>query len=918
MLIDRPDNQQKFAEIESRLAAKGLISHQQLLNNNNLNQNIIKQQLIKTNQITNGDNDYTSQQAHLQQLNNGKNKSIHQTQLIFTSAHDLSNRSKRNNTLTSDGRSAEDDFNQTDGYSPTIRSEPDGQPSLNKSLVESKSSSGNSSGSSPPPQAPNPIVIEMYENLAQELKAKLSNKQAHGPLLLPPRDYDTVCRSQGKLVEQEKRACTNKLLVGKVVKKNEKVIANKKSDNLVLDTKEEDYKKVLEVKDSAKIDTKVDVKDVKVDLKKNETKVAAEKNDLSNTETLEMNKLKKLNKNEIGEQEKRLNYQQISEKQKQYELKLKNLQRSQEIYEQHQLLIEQQKQVRREFSQQHKPSKFVEEMANGKLANIKTNSKEQIKIRNSIEEEIQSSSPTSKSTSSNNNETTSVIHTGGIKQIGSNLANKIKQSLIGSNKEKLQPQLIYHKTIHDSLQSLNKLPNNDKYLNKNLKLAKNSNNKQSIAKQQTQQQNKDRTKEIVNTNTASTSTSKSKLSNSSSNISNEKLNTINNRSDSSSGIGSAANLANTSPNHKAAFHHDQLQYLSTDEELDDEILIDEYMPDYAYNQYLNNDEEDEEDEIIDDLDDEEISNRVVRRFAIREKLLLLEKSKKNKCGSTGERIQMTSSEEDDSGNSIKYDENLGIIINTTKRIKKQPSKLMKIDQKNNEIKNNAKNSSAKSKISNCKSDELRNSISNSTSKTNSNQNLKASSISNQIKRSETTYDVSGQKKIFHHNNFYNNFPSRTNKSPNENASILQQPKLFYFPNPDFKAAQQQQQLINSQASAKQPQYPQYKYHLGQQQIIKQQCELKRQKSTPNVNGKMPLNYHPLNYHPILIDSSHRKSGGSVELMHTNDEFHRKPMNLDSKFLPNLVYQRGRPVSMVNIQPGEHFRIAHRPDKMIYY
>ena len=190
LLIERPENQKKFAEIEARLASKGLISQQQLLNN--VNQNVIKQQIIKTNQITNGNNDYTSSSQQKQQILN-KNKSIHQTtQLIYTATHhDSANRSKHNNTLTSDGRSASDECNQSDGYSPTIRSEPDVQTSLNKSLAESKSSSGNSSGSSPPPQAPNPVVIEMYENLAQELKTKLNNPSEFGPLLLPPRDYDT-------------------------------------------------------------------------------------------------------------------------------------------------------------------------------------------------------------------------------------------------------------------------------------------------------------------------------------------------------------------------------------------------------------------------------------------------------------------------------------------------------------------------------------------------------------------------------------------------------------------------------------------------------------------------------------------------------------------------------------------------------
>lgn len=879
------------------MAAKGLISQQQLLNNS------IQQHpppIIKpSNQIANGNAEHKSKP-------NGKvahqTSSTNSTQLIYTQSNDSANQSKRN-TLTSDGRSAEDECNQSDGYSPTIRSEPDAQTSFNKSLVESKSSSGNSSGSSPPPQAPNSVVVEMYENLAAELKAKLGNPET-GPILLPPRDYDTVCRSQGRLIELDQRACTNKLVVGVgKLKKIEQATPLKKSDNLVLDTNVKEIKVPKDDKMDSKDRKDEAVKSVPVNSKVKEESANKKKHDeQSDKPVAKVNKTDNRNRDEFNKQVERLNHQQIREQQKQYEQKLKNLQRKQELYEQQQLLIEQQKQVRRELSQQHKPSKFVEEQLskpNGKISNRptttgKSNSKEQqIKAKSLSDEPTKSTPPP------NSVETSAVIHTGGIKQIGSNLANKIKQSLIGSNREKLEPQLICHKTIHDSLQSLNKLTktelskSNDKFINKNFKQI------DKLMKSTNERLMKNRS----SSSTTKSNTMNTSMSNSSSNMSrdlNEKLNTMNSRSSKSisSGIGSA-NLNKSNTN-----NYDDQPYLSTDEELDDEMLIhdlsecvDEYMPDYAYNQYLN-DAVDQDDEIIDDLD-EEVSDRVIRRMAIKEKLLLLEKSNQQKgkegkktkteFGSTGERVQ-TSSEEDDGTNSICYDENLMPKINTAKRMKKPTNKATRSDQKTVDNVKNAKN------ISNSKTNS-----SATTGKTDQ-QPAKLSaniqpSINHPVKRSETYYEMnSGQKKMFH-NNFY--FP-RTNKSPlnSLDSSILQHPpKLFYFPNPDFTAAAKQQQLLNSSQAAKQPQL--MKYHLGQQAV--KQCDLRRQKSTPNVNGKM-------NYHPMLINGR-PLNAGSVEKLLSGD---LKP-NLD-KYAPptNLVHQRTRPISMVNMMQPDMFRIAHHP------
>ena len=53
---------------------------------------------------------------------------------------------------------------------------------------------------------------EQFESLAQELKVKLTS--GSGPILLPPRDYDTISRRRGNLSGIEQRKSTNKQIVG--------------------------------------------------------------------------------------------------------------------------------------------------------------------------------------------------------------------------------------------------------------------------------------------------------------------------------------------------------------------------------------------------------------------------------------------------------------------------------------------------------------------------------------------------------------------------------------------------------------------------------------------------------------------------------------------------------------------------------
>jgi hypothetical protein len=115
-LIDRPDNQKKFNEIESRLQAKGLLNSQ-----NNLN---------------------------------------------------------RRSTGGSDGRST--------------------------STRDTESSGSSDRGGE--------RIATLYDSLAAELREKLHG--IRGPLLLPPRDYDTVHRQRGNLTGIELRRCRNANIVG--------------------------------------------------------------------------------------------------------------------------------------------------------------------------------------------------------------------------------------------------------------------------------------------------------------------------------------------------------------------------------------------------------------------------------------------------------------------------------------------------------------------------------------------------------------------------------------------------------------------------------------------------------------------------------------------------------------------------------
>ena len=145
-LVDRPENQEKFDDIEARLIEKGLLLSDK----------------------------------KLPPANNSGSK--------FTRTGSGSNASSK---LGSDGRSVGKGSDSSSELNP-------------------------SSGS------PEKLVPTLYDSLAAELREKL-NSRKHPPLLLPPRDYDTMHRSKGNLEAVEARKALNPAIVGKVARAREGV-----------------------------------------------------------------------------------------------------------------------------------------------------------------------------------------------------------------------------------------------------------------------------------------------------------------------------------------------------------------------------------------------------------------------------------------------------------------------------------------------------------------------------------------------------------------------------------------------------------------------------------------------------------------------------------------------------------------------
>lgn len=73
------------------------------------------------------------------------------------------------------------------------------------------------------------MKVTLFDDLAAELREKLNGNGP--PLLLPPRDYDTVHRSKGNLAASELRRCQNQLVVGAGVKGSKQTIVSSRGSS---------------------------------------------------------------------------------------------------------------------------------------------------------------------------------------------------------------------------------------------------------------------------------------------------------------------------------------------------------------------------------------------------------------------------------------------------------------------------------------------------------------------------------------------------------------------------------------------------------------------------------------------------------------------------------------------------------------
>ncbi|XP_030244730.1 uncharacterized protein LOC108656098 isoform X2 [Drosophila navojoa] len=205
ILINRPDNQKRFEELETRLGilpplpAGGPLGH-------------------------NGGSSSSSHSGGDKRHESGHKSSHHQSQQQLHSSGGYSQQQQQqrrhetspkrfSSSLGSDtGNSTrESECSEEHGLtgSPVSRSPPHGGSSSTGKHHSSHHGSHHPHGH--PPLTPQQNS-DLFDSLAAELRAKLNGNGP--PLLLPPRDYDTVHRSKGNLTAIELRRCRNALIVG--------------------------------------------------------------------------------------------------------------------------------------------------------------------------------------------------------------------------------------------------------------------------------------------------------------------------------------------------------------------------------------------------------------------------------------------------------------------------------------------------------------------------------------------------------------------------------------------------------------------------------------------------------------------------------------------------------------------------------
>ncbi|XP_053948963.1 uncharacterized protein DDB_G0284459 [Anastrepha ludens] len=193
ILINRPENQKRFEELETRL---GIMPPLPTSSGNNSK----SASHISSNGHNNEHNSVPKQHYLSQQ---------HQSQQQQPHRRHESSPKRFSSSLGSDtGNSTRESecSEEHSGGSPVSRSPP-------------------VTGTTKPLPLPQP-TNELFDSLAAELRAKLNGNGP--PLLLPPRDYDTVHRSKGNLTAIELRRCRNALIVGGATPNETAVTANGK------------------------------------------------------------------------------------------------------------------------------------------------------------------------------------------------------------------------------------------------------------------------------------------------------------------------------------------------------------------------------------------------------------------------------------------------------------------------------------------------------------------------------------------------------------------------------------------------------------------------------------------------------------------------------------------------------------------
>lgn len=258
VLIERPENQKKFASIEKKLAMKAIIpstiAHTSMHNSTkNYSPSHLPHHLIYPG---------TNQQQQLLPVHHKLSSSSssspsHRHQHRLLQSHHSSSAScspaRRSHISSSTGAGSDGRSTRTEGSDELTSTLRDDRSRPSRSLErvnradipltgalcgkQQQSSQRMINGHVHPSIHPHyiePDKEQLFESLAHELKVKLGNHKQTGPILLPPRDYDTISRCRGKLDGIEERESTNRHIVG-IIAGKKRISKSCKSLNGVTD-----------------------------------------------------------------------------------------------------------------------------------------------------------------------------------------------------------------------------------------------------------------------------------------------------------------------------------------------------------------------------------------------------------------------------------------------------------------------------------------------------------------------------------------------------------------------------------------------------------------------------------------------------------------------------------------------------------